>query len=209
MNMTSICTSSFRNALITAGLATVLGIGTAAAATNDAAVPQAHSDGMGAAITDTVITAKVKAKLMGEQDLKQSDISVTTTNGVVTLEGSASSSKAKALAEAATKSVEDVKSVDNSLKTPASSKAAAKTRDAVAKTKRVVSDSWITTKVKSEMLADSVSKGFDVSVETVHGVVVLKGILANQDAIDHVKDIAEKVDGVKSVDTSALTVAGK
>ncbi|MHB1053048.1 MAG: BON domain-containing protein [Thiobacillus sp.] len=208
MNMTSICTSSFRNALITAGLATVLGIGTAAAA-NDAAVPQAHSDGMGAAITDTVITAKVKAKLMGEQGLKQSDISVTTTNGVVTLEGSASSSKAKALAEAATKSVEDVKSVDNSLKTPASSKAAAKTRDAVAKTKRVVSDSWITTKVKSEMLADSVSKGFDVSVETVHGVVVLKGILANQDAIDHVKDIAEKVDGVKSVDTSALTVAGK
>ncbi len=209
MNMTSICTSSFRNALITAGLATVLGIGTAAAATNDAAVPQAHSDGMGAAITDTVITAKVKAKLMGEQGLKQSDISVTTTNGVVTLEGSASSSKAKALAEAATKSVEDVKSVDNSLKTPASSKAAAKTRDAVAKTKRVVSDSWITTKVKSEMLADSVSKGFDVSVETVHGVVVLKGTLANQDAIDHVKDIAEKVDGVKSVDTSALTVAGK
>lgn len=209
MNMTSICTSSFRNALITAGLATVLGIGTAAAATNDAAVPQAHSDGMGAAITDTVITAKVKAKLMGEQGLKQSDISVTTTNGVVTLEGSASSSKAKALAEAATKSVEDVKSVDNSLKTPASSKAAAKTRDAVAKTKRVVSDSWITTKVKSEMLADSVSKGFDVNVETVHGVVVLKGTLANQDAIDHVKDIAEKVDGVKSVDTSALTVAGK
>lgn len=209
MNMTSICTSLFRNALITAGLATVLGIGTAAAATNDAAVPQAHSDGMGAAITDTVITAKVKAKLMGEQGLKQSDISVTTTNGVVTLEGLASSSKAKALAEASTKSVEAVKSVDNSLKTPASSKAAAKTRDAVAKTKRVVSDSWITTKVKSEMLADSVSKGFDVNVETVHGVVVLKGTLSNQDAIDYVKDIAEKVDGVKSVDTSALTVAGK
>ena len=72
-----------------------------------------------------------------------------------------------------------------------------------------MSDSWITTKVKSEILADSVSKGFDVSVETIHGVVVLKGALANQDAVDHVKDIAEKVDGVKSVDTSALTVAVK
>jgi len=164
---------------------------------------------MGAAVTDTAITAKVKAKLMGEHSLKKSDISVTTTNGVVTLDGSASSSKAKALAEAATKSVDGVKSVDNSLKTPASSKASAKTRDAVAKTKRVVSDSWITTKVKSEILANSVSKGFDVSVETKHGVVILKGTLANQDAIDHVKDIAEKVDGVKSVDTSALTVADK
>jgi hyperosmotically inducible protein len=39
-------------------------------------------------------------------------------------------------------------------------------------------------------------------------VVVLKGELANRDAIDHVKDIAEKVKGVKSVDTSSLTVSG-
>ena len=67
----------------------------------------------------------------------------------------------------------------------------------------------ITAKVKSELLADSIAKGMDVNVETVHGVVVLKGTLANQDAIDHVKDIAEKVKGVKSVDTSALTVTGK
>jgi hyperosmotically inducible protein len=72
-----------------------------------------------------------------------------------------------------------------------------------------VSDSWITTKVKSELLADNVSKGFDVSVETTDGVVVLKGALANRDAIDHVKDVAGKVKGVKSVDTSGLTVAGK
>jgi hyperosmotically inducible protein len=78
----------------------------------------------------------------------------------------------------------------------------------VAKAERVVSDSWITTKVKSEILADSVSKGFKVSVKTKHGVVILKGTLANQDAIDHVKDIAEKVKGVKSVDTKALTITG-
>jgi len=71
---------------------------------------------------------------------------------------------------------------------------------------RVVSDIWITTKVKSDILGDSVSKGFHVSVATTHGVVVLKGLLANQDAIDHVRDIVEKVDGVKSVDTSGLTV---
>jgi hyperosmotically inducible protein len=36
--------------------------------------------------------------------------------------------------------------------------------------------------------------------------VVLSGKLANHDAIDHVKDIVEKVDGVKSVDTGSLTV---
>ena len=187
-------------ALVVASLTTGAAMEVASAA--DTPMPQAHSDGVGAAITDTAITAKVKAKLTAEDKLENSDISVVTTNGVVTLEGNASSSNAKEMAEVLAKTVDGVKSVDNSLKVPGSSKT-------VAKTKRAVSDSWITTKVKTELLADSVSKGFDVSVETVHGVVVLKGKLASLDAIDHVKDIAAKVKGVKSVDTSGLMVADK
>ncbi|MGE5097284.1 MAG: BON domain-containing protein [Betaproteobacteria bacterium] len=206
MNMTS-CFR--RSTAIIASLALALGAGIAQAASDDANAPKAHSDSLGAAVTDTALTAKVKAKLMGDDRLKNSKISVTTTNGVVTLEGSASSSGAKSAAEAAAKSVEGVKSVDNNLKTHASSKASASTRDAVTKTERVASDSWITTKVKSGILASSVSKGFNVSVKTTHGVVVLKGSLPNQDAVDHVKDIAAKVEGVKSVDTSALKVAAR
>ena len=76
------------------------------------------------------------------------------------------------------------------------------------KTGEMVSDSWITTKVKSEILANSVSKAFKVKVKTKHGAVALKGKLPNQDAVDLVKMIAEKVKGVKSVDTSGLTVTG-
>ncbi len=75
------------------------------------------------------------------------------------------------------------------------------------KTEAVVSDSWITTKVKSAIMASSLSKGFHVGVKTKHGVVMLKGKLASQDAIDQVKAIAEKIKGVKSVDTSRLVVA--
>lgn len=70
----------------------------------------------------------------------------------------------------------------------------------------VVSDSWITTKVKSEILANSVSKAFKVSVKTKSGAVSLKGKLPNQDAVDLVKMISEKVKGVKSVDVSGLVV---
>lgn len=195
-------TSVLRSTLLLAGLATGLVIGSAQVVAADEPMPQAHSDGIGAAISDTAITAKVKAKLMGDDGLKGSKIHVTTTNGVVTLKGSATSSDAKSLAEDQTKTVEGVTSVDNELKTANSSPSADKT-------KRVVSDSWITTKVKTEILADSVSKGFDVSVETKNGVVVLSGALRNQDAIDHVKDIASKVKGVKSVDTSALDVSAK
>ena len=199
--------SPFRGALIAASLACALGAGLAHGA-DAAAAPQAKSDSVSAAFSDTAITAQVKTKMMGESGLKKSRIHVTTTNGVVTLEGSASSARAKSEAEAAAKSVEGVKSVDNNLKVAAKTKAGAKSRDAVAKTERVASDSWITTKVKSEILASSLAKGFEVSVKTTHGVVVLKGSLASQDAIDHVKDIAQKVKGVKSVDVSGLKAAG-
>jgi hyperosmotically inducible protein len=119
---------------------------------------------------------------------------------VVTLSGTATGSKAEYAAESLAKSVDGVKSVDDELHTPTSSKLASNTQHAV-------SDSWITTKVKSELVADSVSKGFDVTVVTTHGVVVLTGKLANQEAIEHVKHVTEEVDGVKSVDTSGLYIA--
>jgi hyperosmotically inducible protein len=83
------------------------------------------------------------------------------------------------------------------------------TKDKIEKTEKkaeiAVSDSWITTKVKSEILANSLSKAFKVSVTTKYGVVMLKGELPTQDSIDLVKMIAEKVKGVKSVDVSGLT----
>lgn len=85
--------------------------------------------------------------------------------------------------------------------------AAAENKQAVAETKQVISDSWITTKVKSEILADSASKGYVVHVKTTHGAVVLKGALANENAIAHIKSIAEKIEGVSSVDTTALKIA--
>ena len=78
---------------------------------------------------------------------------------------------------------------------------------AVQKTERVVSDSWITTKVKSEILANSGTKAFKVSVKTRYKTVTLKGKLPSQEAIDQVRQIAEKVKGVKKVDTSGLMVA--
>ena len=76
----------------------------------------------------------------------------------------------------------------------------------VDKVEQVTSDSWITTKVKSEILANSVSKAFKVEVETKNGVVALKGKLANKDAVDLVIKIAEGVKGVKSVDAAGLAV---
>lgn len=208
MNTPFFYNKSVRNALIIAAFGTSFA-GGVLAAPNDAATPQAHSDGVGATVTDTGITATVKAKLMTTDGMSKSEVSVTTTNGVVTLNGIASSVHAKTAAEAVAKQVDGVKRVDNNLTTPSNGMEADRLDRDVTKTKRVVSDSWITTKVKSEILASSLAKGFDVSVKTKYGVVVLSGALATQDAVDHVKDIAEKVKGVKSVDATAITVAAK
>ena len=92
--------------------------------------------------------------------------------------------------------------------TPSTPTVGEKVDKAEKKVEKVMSDSWITTKVKSEILANSASKAFKVEVKTKDGVVTLNGKLANKDAVDLVKMIAEKVDGVKSVDASGLKVAG-
>lgn len=197
MNMS--CKSAIRTALLAAGLCTGFAATNAFAAT-DADAPEAHSDGVGAAIADTAITAKIKTQLVAEKSLEDSKIHVTTTNGVVTLTGSIANANDKALAGNIAKSAAGVKSVDNDLRTPG-------TTEASMKTKETASDSWITTKVKSSLLADSISKGTEIKVETTGGVVQLIGILPTKDAIAHAKDIAAKVEGVKSVDTSALYVA--
>jgi hyperosmotically inducible periplasmic protein len=78
-------------------------------------------------------------------------------------------------------------------------------RDAGDSAAQAASDTWITTKVKSVLLADSDAQGLDIKVNTKDGVVTLEGELASQAAIDHVKALAMDVEGVKRVDTNALT----
>jgi hyperosmotically inducible protein len=193
-----------RRALTAIGVAASLGVCLVASAAGDDMAPTAHSDSAGAAIGDAAITTKVKSKYLGDDRLKGSHIKVTTTNGVVTLTGSALSSDSRTAAEEMAREVDGVKSVDDELMAAGSHGPVHK---AVADTERVGSDSWITTKVKSEIMADSVSKGFKVSVKTVNGVVMLSGVLPNDDAVAHVKDLAEKVEGVKSVRASQLKSA--
>ena len=70
-----------------------------------------------------------------------------------------------------------------------------------------MSDTWITTKVKSSLLADSDVAGLDVEVETVNGVVHLRGDVDSQAQIDRAVEIARDIDGVTNVDASSLNTA--
>jgi len=196
----------YRNTLIAAAVAAALGVGaTACSKSPDYSSTDARSSSVSEALTDTAITAQVKAKLATDSSIKSSDISVTTTNGAVTLEGTVSDAAAKSAAERVAKSTTGVTSVYNRLSTSSGSMTAMKT--AADDAQDAMSDTWITTKVKSVLLADSDAKGFEVNVETKDGVVTLQGELDNQEAINHVREIAAGVEGVKSVNTTAMTVS--
>jgi hyperosmotically inducible periplasmic protein len=106
-------------------------------------------------------------------------------------------------------SIAGVRSVNNDLTTSGGGAAASDSlRGAVAGAQEAISDAWITTQVESELLADSVSQAFDVSVETQDGVVMLEGTLPNQSDVDHVIALARSVDGVRRVEGSALRAEG-
>ena len=69
-----------------------------------------------------------------------------------------------------------------------------------------VDDTWITAKVKTELLAAEDVPGTSIDIETPNGVVVLSGALENQTQIDRAVSAAKAVRGVKEVDAAGLVV---
>ena len=69
-----------------------------------------------------------------------------------------------------------------------------------------VSDTWITTKVKADLLATSDVSGLDIKVETANGIVSLSGDVDNRAQIERATAIARDIEGVQRVDASQLRV---
>lgn len=61
------------------------------------------------------------------------------------------------------------------------------------------SDTWLTTKVKSALLADQATSGLDIQVETQNGVVQLSGFVGSEAEKRRAEDIAHGIDGGKQV----------
>jgi hyperosmotically inducible periplasmic protein len=200
--------SPCRKVLIIAGVAATLGLG--AAGCNSGADQSSQQASASQSITDTAITAGVKSRLALNRDLDSSDISVATDHGTVTLTGSVPDKDTRSAAERATRASAGVTDVDNRLNVAAAEKSTGESIQATGEAAtQAMSDTWITTKVKSVLLADSDAKGLDIKVNTKDGVVTLQGMLASQAAIDHVKALAMDVKGVKHVNTNALTIASR
>ena len=156
-------------------------------------------------VTDTWITTKVKSELAVTDGVKSTDISVTTTNGDVVLTGALASKTAVDKAVAAAKSIKGVHNVDSSgLKVSAA--LADNSSSADADSEQPVADTWITTKVKTDLATTDGVKSGDISVETTNGEVVLIGVLESKTAVDKAVAVTRSIKGVRNVDSSGLKV---
>ena len=74
------------------------------------------------------------------------------------------------------------------------------------KSDQPITDTWITTKVKTELATTDGVKSTEITVKTVDGKVILIGVLPTQAAVDKAVATARQVKGVKAIDDSGLKV---
>jgi hyperosmotically inducible protein len=84
--------------------------------------------------------------------------------------------------------------------------AAHETKKAAKKTGEVVSDSWITTKVKAKFVGEDALKHSHITVSTTDNVVTLTGTVATEAGRERAIAIVKATDGVKNV-VDKLTIA--
>lgn len=139
-------------------------------------------------IQDTKIANAIVNKLRTVPALKEdSHIEVTVFNRIVLLTGETPNVEWRQQAEEIAKSVPDVARIYNQL-----------TVEGPTSTLTRTSDSWITTKIKSQMLATEDLKSSTIKVITENGVVYLMGMVSREQA-DIAVDIARQVSGVQKV----------
>ncbi|UWM64831.1 molecular chaperone OsmY [Enterobacter sp. CP102] len=139
---------------------------------------------------DSAITAKVKAALVDDKNIKSTDISVKTEGSVVTLSGFVESQTQAEQAVAVTKGVEGVTSVSDKLHVRDSKNSSMQ---------GYAGDAATTSEIKAKLLADDVVPSRKVKVETTDGVVQLSGTVDSPAQVERAEAIAKAVDGVKSV----------
>jgi hyperosmotically inducible protein len=146
----------------------------------------------GESIDDRLITGRVKEALIADPDTKARQIDVETFRGVVQLNGFVDSDTDRSKATTVARRVNGVKEVRNNLQL-------ATTKTSVGE---VIDDSVITTKVKAALVADPVTKAFQINVETRDGAVQLSGFVDSAEQQTRAAEVARGVSGVRTVKNS-------
>ena len=143
--------------------------------------------------SDTWIGLKVKTALLFHRNVNATGTRVNVTNGIVTLNGEASSLAQRELTTEYAKDIDNVKAVKNEMtivKTPAISSETIGEK---------IDDASITAQVKSSLLSHRSTSALHTTVSTTDGVVTLSGIAKNAAEKSLVTKLVTDINGVTSV----------
>jgi len=162
--------------------------------------------------TDDKLEASVKASLKADPALDDSAIKVKSVNaGVVLLSGKANTLSDAYRAVDVASSIPGVRRVASEMQSPDQLGDNELWRDgaydAAVYEKSTSRDRWITTAAKMRLIASSDTPGFDINVDTNHGIVTLFGIVNSADSKRAAELEVRKVDGVKNVVNDLQIVA--
>ena len=142
----------------------------------------------GQQMTDESIETKAKVNIhAADEAYDDAHISVVSFNGFVLIAGQVPSEELKQLATDTVREIEDVRRIYNELDVGPATSAGTRTHD-----------TWITTQVKSKLLASSDTPGTRVKVVTENSVVYLMGLMTAEEA-DRVALEAAEVGSVERV----------
>lgn len=153
--------------------------------------------------SDEWIALKIRSRLLVKSNVSLTDTKVDVKNGVVTLNGTASTSAQKELTEAYVKDIDGVRSVQNNIvvmdKPSSVGRDMPTGRDTLGDK---IDDSSITAQVKYELFSHKSTSALKTKVNTNNGHVVISGDAASDAEKDLVTKLARSVRGVESVDNN-------
>ncbi|HDJ1440547.1 TPA: divisome-associated lipoprotein YraP [Serratia rubidaea] len=174
-------------ALMLQGCVPAVVVGSAAVATKTATDPRT----IGTQVDDGTLEARVENAMSKDQQLKKdARVVATAYQGKVLLTGQSPNPDLSARAKQIAMGVEGATEVYNEIRqgTPVSLSTAS-------------ADTWITTKVRSQILTSDTVKSSNVKVTTENGEVFLLGLVTEQEG-QSAAQIASQVSGVKHVTTA-------
>ncbi len=147
----------------------------------------------GETVDDTVVTARVKAELVDNEQTKARQIEVQTYRGVVQLNGFVDTAAEKSAATRVARSVEGVKEVRNNLEVKQQTGTSERTAGTT------VDDATLTAKVKTALVENPGTAARRINVTTYNGVVQLSGFVNSRDEKQEAEQVAQSVSGVRQV----------
>lgn len=168
---------------LTAGCSHVVGVASEEPVAQDRSVRT-----LGAALDDEKIEVAALVNLRKASPLlENANISVTSFNGIVLITGQVQAEDMKALAESEVRKIHRVREVHNELSIRGNASLLTAT-----------SDTWLTSKVKTKMIADMNLDSGRVKIVSESGVVYLMGLLTRKEA-NRAAEIARNTGGVQKV----------